>query len=128
MDFGTAVRVCLRKYATFSGRASRSELWWFVLFECLVSAAASVLDVGIGASDVKPITALAGLALLLPSLAVAVRRLHDIDYSGWWILIIVIPVLGALALLVFYCLAGSEGDNRFGPPASSPPSPALRPT
>lgn len=102
MDFKTAIRTCIDKYATFSGRASRSEFWWFVLFGFLVNLAASVLDAAIfGSGDgaAQPIAALTSLSILLPNLAVAVRRLHDIGRSGWWLLIVLIPILGTLILI-----------------------------
>ena len=117
MGFGDAIRTCLQKYATFGGRAARSEFWWFWLFGVLASLVAGVIDnalFGAPAGD-GWISALVGLALLLPSLAVSVRRLHDIGRSGWWWWIAVIPVIGWIVLIVWYCQASQPGTNRFGP-------------
>src|SRR6476619_6517163 len=91
MGFGEAVRICLRKYVDFMGRARRFEYWWFLLFCLLVGIATSIVDRIVAPGYVAahgrgPIGMLASLALFLPSLAVAVRRLHDIDRTGWWIL------------------------------------------
>src|SRR3712207_2846210 len=119
MDFRSAVETGFRKYVTFSGRASRSEYWWWALFYVLVFIVAGILDlilfpgstgVQTGAGRVAysggAITAIAGLALLLPSLAVTARRLHDTDRSGWWILISLIPLIGAIVLLFFMATKG----------------------
>lgn len=128
MNFTDAVKSCLSKYVTFSGRASRSEFWYFWLFSLLVMIVAMILDGILGTSFTMadPATgieqnvgygylyALTGLALLLPSLAVAVRRLHDTDRSGWWLLIGLIPLIGAIVLLVWYVSKGTPGENRYG--------------
>lgn len=125
MSFQDAVRSCLTKYVDFSGRAGRSEYWWFALFNLLVSLVAGVLDgiFGTGSGGVGLIESLAGLALLLPSLAVAVRRLHDTSRSGWWLLIGVIPIVGWIVLLVFY-VQSSHPANRYGPPPLGRSQPA----
>ena len=100
MNFGQAISTCFAKYATFSGRASRPEFWWFFLFQILVSMAASMLgDVFAG---------LVSMALLLPALAVGARRLHDIGKSGWWQLIM-LTVIGLL-LLIFWWVQPASGD------------------
>ena len=120
MGFQEAVRTCLQKYATFSGRAPRSEYWWFVLFCILVGIAAAIISMLLfGYSPTDPdsvdwVGLLCSLALLLPSLAVGVRRLHDIDRSGWWMLLILIPLLGAIVLIIFAAQRGTTGSNRFG--------------
>jgi uncharacterized membrane protein YhaH (DUF805 family) len=93
MTFQESIRVCFAKYADFSGTASRSEYWWFFLFVMLGSAAASMVSNTVGA--------LFTLATLLPSVAVASRRLHDTRRSGWWQLIVLVPVFGLIVLLVF---------------------------
>jgi len=111
MDFGQSISTCLSKYATFSGRASRSEYWWFVLFSVLVSFGTQFLDIFLG---LFLLNLIASLALLLPSLAVGVRRLHDTDRSGWWLLLLLIPVIGWIVVLVFNCMRGTVGPNRFG--------------
>ncbi|MEQ4303983.1 DUF805 domain-containing protein [Plantactinospora sp. B6F1] len=121
MSFTAAVRSVLSQYVGFGGRARRSEYWWFFLFSILVGIATSILDSALG-TDFEGssgsgglLNLLASLALLLPSLAVAVRRLHDTDRSGWWILIGLIPLVGAVVLLVFFVQDGTPGPNRFGP-------------
>ena len=122
MSFADAVRSVLSKYATFSGRARRSEFWWFTLFSAIVSTLASVLDATMGTNFVAIIV---GLALLLPSLAVTVRRLHDTGRSGWWILIGIIPLIGIIVLLAFECQDSQPSTNNYGPsPKDQGPDPA----
>lgn len=111
MGFFEAISSCFSKYAQFSGRASRSELWYFALFYFLCALAVGGLE-GIGSTDGSA-AGLVFLGFLLPSLAVAVRRLHDTDRSGWWLFIHFVPLVGAIVLLVFYCLAPTPGRNRF---------------
>lgn len=115
IGFPDAVRRGFHRYATFSGRAQRSEYWWFVLFGFAGNVVAGILDQAIGAGGLQPLSTLFSLGILLPSLAVTVRRLHDIDRTGWWWWIILIPLLGFIVLLVFHSLRGSEGSNRYGP-------------
>ncbi|MFY1634608.1 DUF805 domain-containing protein [Solwaraspora sp. WMMB335] len=118
MSFTAAVRSVLSQYVGFGGRARRSEYWWFFLFSFLVSIVTSILDVVLGTDfdgSNGLFSLIATLALLLPSLAVGVRRLHDTDRSGWWILIGIIPIIGTIVLLVFFALDGTPGPNRFGP-------------
>jgi uncharacterized membrane protein YhaH (DUF805 family) len=146
MGFTEAVRICLRKYVDFNGRARRSEYWWFVLFTVLVGIAAGILDAilwpGIRGADEGPLAALSSLALLLPSLAVFVRRLHDFDRTAWWALffygaliatafsagigiaagataVTLVSVLLLLGIcvwaIVWMAMPGTSGPNRFGP-------------
>jgi uncharacterized membrane protein YhaH (DUF805 family) len=110
MSFTTAVRSVLSQYATFRGRARRSEYWWFVVFNALVGVAAAVLD---GGRSDGPVSTLSALALLLPTLAVSVRRLHDTDRSGWCLLFLLFPLVGVIVLIAFL-VQDSGGDNRFG--------------
>lgn len=115
MNFGEAIASGFRNYVGFDGRAPRSEYWFWVLFVILVSIATGIIDaILFGTGGVSPTNALASLALFLPGLAVGIRRLHDIDRTGWWMLL-VITVIGALVLLVFACQRGTPGPNRFGP-------------
>lgn len=116
MDFITAVETCFRKYVTFSGRASRSEFWWFMLFVVLVSIVLSVIDVVIFEPEesLSPLSDLFSLATFLPTLSVTSRRLHDIDRSAWWMLLFLLPVIGWAVLIYWHVLKGSEGDNQFG--------------
>ena len=112
--------MALKNYVGFSGRSRRSEYWYFTLFYLVIAIILSVLD-GIvfgGSVDGKGTPVLSGLfmlAMLLPSIAVGIRRLHDTDRSGWWLLIGMIPILGAIVLIVFFVQDSKPGDNRFGP-------------
>lgn len=108
----------LKKYAVFDGRARRQEFWMFVLINFVISVALNVVDrvLSIGFfSGAGILGTLYGLAVLIPSLALAWRRLHDTDKSGWWILIGLIPLVGWIILIVFYATEGNRGPNRFGP-------------
>ncbi|MEO8650438.1 MAG: DUF805 domain-containing protein [Acidobacteriota bacterium] len=109
----------LKKYAVFSGRARRKEYWLYVLFNTIFAIVAAVLDnvLGLAFRDVGygPIYALYGLLTLIPSLAVGVRRLHDIGKSGWYLLLALIPCVGAIILLVFAITDGDMGENEYGP-------------
>lgn len=118
MSFGEAVRTCFRKYATFTGRAGRSEYWWWVLFYVLVIFAVGLVgSPGDAASDgLYGLLGIVWLALFIPTLAVFVRRLHDTNRSGWWWFIGLIPFVGSIVLLVFVLEAGSPGPNKYGPP------------
>ena len=109
MTFGEAISDGFSKYATFSGRTSRSGYWWFYLFYILVLVGASILDAAI---KTPILTGLAVLALS-PTLAVLVRRLHDTDHSGWWILISFVPLVGTIVLIVFACI-DSGPPNKYG--------------
>ncbi|HVD38826.1 MAG TPA: DUF805 domain-containing protein [Solirubrobacterales bacterium] len=110
MSFGEAIRDGFTKYATFSGRSSRSAYWWWILFYVLVAIAATILQAAV---NTQIIVALVWLAFFLPNLAVLVRRLHDTDHSGWWVLIGLIPLIGAIVLIVFACL-DSGPPNQYG--------------
>ena len=102
----------LKKYADFSGRARRTEYWLFVLLSMVIAMLLAVVDFFLGSPGI--IGMLFALAVLIPGIAVAVRRLHDTDRSGWWLLIAFIPIIGTIALLVFLLLDSNPGDNRFG--------------
>lgn len=108
----------LRRYAEFSGRSRRKEYWYFVLFNSIFIVTLSVVDVKIGTynpqADLGLLSGLYVAATLLPSIAVSVRRLHDIDCSGWWLLVSFVPFLG-IALLFFMVDAGTAGENGYGP-------------
>jgi len=102
----------LKKYADFGGRARRTEYWMFFLFNFIIGIVLSVADYVLGTGGI--IGALFTLALLIPAVAVGVRRLHDTDRSGWWLLIAFVPLIGAIVLIIFFVLDSSPGDNRFG--------------
>ena len=100
MTFQESVRVCFTKYADFSGCAHRSEYWWFFLFVVLVSVGVSLFS--------STLSALFSLATLLPSIAAATRRLHDTNRSGWWQLIVLLPVIGLIIVIVFLAQEGKS--------------------
>jgi uncharacterized membrane protein YhaH (DUF805 family) len=113
----------LKKYADFSGRARRKEYWMFFLFNIIICIVLGIIDgvAGMNLGGMGLLGLVYSLAILVPSIAVGIRRLHDIDKSGWWVLIIFVPLIGAIVLLVFAVMAGTPGDNRFGPePAEEP--------
>lgn len=116
MTFNQSIETCLAKYVTFSGRASRSEFWWFWLFCFVVNGLLTWVDRGLfpdfAGSGI--FSTLFALGTFLPSLAVQVRRLHDIDRSGWWFLIILVPLVGIIVWLVWAVKEGTLGSNRFG--------------
>ncbi len=115
MDFFGAVRICFNKYVNFGGRASRSEFWLFVLFVVLGGLILGVIDGVVGVEQGDPVSLgnAFGLMTFLPGLAVAVRRLHDTNRSGWWYLIS-FTIIGYIPLLYWWCVKGEEGENRFG--------------
>jgi uncharacterized membrane protein YhaH (DUF805 family) len=116
MGFGGAIATGFRKYVDFTGRARRPEYWFWMLFYWLLLIGLSILDaVVFGASGGGVFGLLGILALALPTIAVATRRLHDTDRSGWWQLFGLVPLVGGITLLVFMCLRGTDGPNRFGP-------------
>jgi uncharacterized membrane protein YhaH (DUF805 family) len=109
----------LQKWADFSSRARRREYWFFVLIYIVIYIVLTVIDMMVGLADpatgVGVLGGIFALAMLIPSISVGVRRLHDTNRSGWWLLIGLIPIIGALVLLVFFLLDSQPGDNRFGP-------------
>lgn len=110
MEFITAVKTCFAKYATFEGRAQRSEFWYFTLFNWVFQLPLMVIDATLG----TPLGIIGFLITLLPSIGVAVRRLHDIDRSGWWYLVLLIPLVGIVLFIIWACTKGTDGPNRFG--------------
>jgi uncharacterized membrane protein YhaH (DUF805 family) len=115
----------MRKYATFSGRATRSQFWLFTLAFVILNVIGTVLDAVLGTGVPQgpgAITALIMLVHLLPYISVFVRRLHDIDRTGWWYWFGVVPIIGGIVLLVFTCTRSTPGPNRFGPPSGSQPN------
>lgn len=115
MEFKPAVQHVLNNYVTFSGRALRSEYWYWVLFTIIATIVLSIVD---GILGLQLLVNLFSLAVLLPGISVSVRRLHDLDKSGWWLLLAFIPLIGAIVLIYWFCQKGTDGQNRFG--ASAP--------
>ena len=108
----------IKNYVGFSGRARRKEYWMFTLFNLIAAILIAVIDNVLGtttATGIGMLGLLYALAILLPGLAVSVRRLHDTGRSGWWLLIALVPLLGAIVLLVFMVLDGNRGSNEYGP-------------
>ena len=113
MDFQTSIKTCFNKFAVFSGRASRSEFWFFALFTLIAGFVTAIVDqmiFGYGVEDYGPLNTILNVVVFIPSLAVGARRLHDTNKSGWWILTTFIPFV----LLVMLIFKGTEGKNRFG--------------
>jgi uncharacterized membrane protein YhaH (DUF805 family) len=115
----------LRRYAEFSGRSRRKEFWLFELLLIIASVVISTIEGLVGMNTMVggiygPLSTLFILATIVPSIAVGVRRLHDTDRSGWWLLIALVPIIGALVLLFFYVSDGTRGPNRFGPDPMDP--------
>lgn len=117
----------LKKYAVFSGRAGRSEFWWYTLINAIIGSVLAWIGGLYTLSGPGPLAFLFYiyvLATMLPYLGVTIRRLHDTDRSGWWILIDLVPFVGWIVLIVFYILEGTPGENRYGPPPNQLAAPA----
>ena len=116
MTFVEAVKSVFTKYATFSGRARRSEYWYFFLFNCIVSALIGAIGTAIGGEgSANPLSSIWSLAVLIPTLAVSWRRLHDIGKSGGFWFLNFIPLVGQIILLVWFCKDSQPEDNQYGP-------------
>jgi uncharacterized membrane protein YhaH (DUF805 family) len=111
MNFVDSIKLGFSNYVNFTGRACRSEYWYWILFAVIGAIVARIIDYVIGAPVVYTIF---GLAVLLPNIAIGVRRLHDTDRSGWWLFLSFIPLVGAIILIVWFCTKGTDGPNRFG--------------
>lgn len=119
MDLKQAVETGFRKYVVFSERACRSEFWYWTLFIWIVGIVLSIVDSALFSpmpvDGSGPLSGLFSLAVLIPNIAISVRRLHDLDKSGWWLLLIFIPLIGIIILIIWFVGRGTEGANRFGP-------------
>jgi uncharacterized membrane protein YhaH (DUF805 family) len=115
MSFMEAVKSVFSQYAGFSGRARRSEYWYFTLFNFIVTGVFSVLSSVTGSTIFSVLSGLFSLAVLIPGIAVCIRRLHDIGKSGWYLLFVLIPLVGAIILIVWYCKDSMPGENQYGP-------------
>ena len=109
----------LKKYSVFSGRARRKEYWLYSLFSLIIALVLGFIDGAAGLADAQsgygPLGGLYTLAVLIPSIAVSVRRLHDTDHSGWWLFIVLVPLIGAIVLLIFMVRDSQQGQNQYGP-------------
>ena len=112
MGFAQAISAGFSNYVNFSGRACRSEYWYWILFIVIADIVTGIIDAALG---IQLVTSIFGLVTLLPSLAIAIRRLHDLDRTGWWVLLGLIPLIGWIILLIWYVTKGTDGPNRFGP-------------
>ncbi len=125
MGFTEATSTCLKKSVDWSGRASRSEFWWFELAQLIFIVIAAIIDQIVGT---QIFYILAIIALILPSIAVFIRRLHDTDRTGWWFWIQLLPLIGLIVILVFMLTGSDAGDNKYGPnpqgSAAGPPTAA----
>lgn len=110
MNFFQAVGICFTKYATFTGRARRAEYWWFFLFTFLASFLLAIFDEAAGVS----LSGAFSLAVFIPAIAVTARRLHDTGRSGWWQLLVLVPLIGVIVLLVWLVTRGKSGPNAYG--------------
>ena len=116
----------LKKYAVFTGRARRSEYWLFFLANVIISVVIGLVFGVLGLGELgSMVSLLYGLLVLLPNLGVTFRRLHDTGRSGWWLLILLIPFIGAIVLLVFMALDSQPGDNKYGPNPKGTAGPAI---
>lgn len=112
--FVNSITICFNRYFQFRGRAPRAEYWYFALFTALVGLGAGFVDgIWLG-SQIRVFSSIVNIVLFIPSLAVWTRRMHDLDRTGWWWLLMLVPVIGWLILLVWACSAGTRGRNRYG--------------
>jgi uncharacterized membrane protein YhaH (DUF805 family) len=111
MNFSDSIKLGFSNYVNFTGRACRSEFWYWFLFVFIVAVVAAIIDRVIGASVTGTIWS---LAVFIPNIAIAVRRLHDTDRSGWWALLWIIVIIGWIILIIWWCSKGTDGPNRFG--------------
>ena len=113
MSFMESITTVLQKYCDFNGRARRSEYWWFALAYSILSSVLSALSQN--STIFMILNLIVALGLLLPSLGVSVRRLHDIGKSGWYLLFALIPVVGAIIVIIWHCKDSQPGENQYGP-------------
>ncbi len=109
------LKVVRDNYANFMGRARRQEYWMFAFINLIIILILNTIDRVAFSPDMPLLSSIYGLAILLPGIAVAARRLHDTDRSAWWLLLAFIPVIGAIILIVMMCFDSTNGENRFGP-------------
>jgi uncharacterized membrane protein YhaH (DUF805 family) len=126
MTFAEAIRTNFSKYVTFSGRAPRSEFWWWALFTFIGNLIFGAIDMALFGTTImepgsfsmetkfSPLAGIFSLVVLLPSISVAVRRLHDTDRTGWWWWLLLIPIIGIIVLIIWWATQGTRGPNRYG--------------
>jgi len=109
-------KVVLENYTNFTGRARRAEFWWYFLANLIITIVLNIIDAGLGwgGGFGGILSGIYGLAVLLPGIAVGIRRLHDADKSGWWLLLVFIPIVGIIVLIVFWATDGTRGANQYG--------------
>ncbi len=115
MDFVEAVQSVFSNFLNFRGRARRSEFWYFFLFVFVVSFILGVIQILIWGQDANYLAGIFSLIILIPNIAVSIRRLHDTGRSGFWYLIGFIPIIGTIILIIWYCQDSEPGDNKYGP-------------
>ena len=123
MSMVDAYKAMWKNYAKFSGRARRSEYWWVILAQTLISTAFSLINIAgdsVLGAVANVVISVYGLATLIPMISLTVRRLHDIEKSGWWYLLNCIPCIGSIILIVFFCKEGTAGSNRYGDDPKAP--------
>jgi uncharacterized membrane protein YhaH (DUF805 family) len=108
------LKVVRDNYANFQGRARRQEYWMYALINLMIVLVLGIFDTLLFSSGNNFISGIYSLAVLVPGIAVSVRRLHDTDRSGWWLLLVLIPIIGIIILLVLMCIEGNSASNRFG--------------
>jgi uncharacterized membrane protein YhaH (DUF805 family) len=113
-SFGGSIALCFNRYVQFSGRAPRAEYWYFVLFMALIGFGAGLVD-AVWLNGRQIFSTIVDLAIFLPALSVYVRRLHDLDRSGWCYWLVLVPVIGWVILFIWIVSRGTRGANRFGP-------------
>jgi uncharacterized membrane protein YhaH (DUF805 family) len=114
MTFWQAIGSGFSNYVKFRGRALRPEFWYWALFTTIGDFAGNIIDVVLG-SELISVSSLFALATLLPTLALLVRRLHDVDRTGWWAFMLLFPLIGVIVLVILVVKRGTPGANRFGP-------------
>ena len=115
MNFVEAVQSVFSNFLNFRGRARRSEFWYFFLFVFVISFILGVIQILIWGQDANYLTGIFSLIILIPNIAVSIRRLHDTGRSGFWYLIGFIPIIGTIILIIWYCQDSEPGDNKYGP-------------
>jgi uncharacterized membrane protein YhaH (DUF805 family) len=114
MGFAESIRTCLRKYADFSGRATRPEYWWFFLAAGVVLVVVNIVYRNVGTSALAAVQFAVYIACLIPGLAAGARRLHDTNHTGWWQVIDLVPIIGFLVLVYLLVQSGTDGPNKYG--------------